>query len=1153
MINTLTKPQCSSIPSQLFISAGGEDNITISGPPSKLRRIFRESELLRSARYAQLPVYGGLCHAPHVYNSSHVAWAMETTNPAVVDQTMINDAPFLSTGTGLPFEGTTPRELFESVVHEIFTGLIRWNLARDGALLSVDSSISECHVYSFRPCPVVAELVALGETKDPHCAFQTHDLMEWIFESPGDASPLRQEDSKIAIVGMSCRMPGESNDLESFWDLLREGRDVHQRVPVDRYDVESHTDPSGVTRNTSLTPFGCFIDQPGLFDAGFFEMSPREALQTDPVHRLALVTAYEALEQSGYVADRTESTDRRGIATFYGQSSDDYREVNAGQKVDTYFIPGGCRAFAPGRINYFFKFGGPSFSCDTACSSSLATIQIACTSLLHGESNMVVAGGLNVLTSVDGFAGLSRGHFLSKTGSCKTFDCNADGYCRADGVGSIVMKRLEDAERDNDNILAVILGSATNHSADAISITHPHAPTQASLYHHVMTNSGVSPLDVDLVEMHGTGTQAGDAAEMESVTTVFSPRAPKRTRKQPLYIGSVKANVGHGEAAAGVTALIKVLLSLQKNAIPKHVGIKTAYNPKLPDLNSLNVSIPHEHVHWPRNATRKRYAVVNNFSAAGGNTTLLLEEPPLRSECEPDPRTAYTVAVSAKSKISLKKNLETLLAYIKSMPSENLASLSYTTTARRMHHNHRLAVNGGSLESIIHELELYLPTVETHRPIDNTAVSPAFVFSGQGTFYVGIGRQLFEHHSEFRKQVLQLNDICLGHGFPSFLEAIIGDAAQQQSDMTPIVMHLAIVCISIALSWEWENLGVKPCVVVGASLGEFAALCAAGVLSASDAIYLVGQRARLIQELCTPNTHAMLAVRATIDQIHEALAGKPYEVACYNGISDITLSGSIEEIGEIRLDIEAAGYRCTELNVPYAFHSAQMDPILDHYEKICNSVTFKEPNVPVISPLLGGCVFDGNTFNPSYMRNATRNPVRFVSSLGNACDLELVDGKTVWIEVGPHVSYSHYVRNAMPEGTITVASLKRDEDNWQTFARGMTQLHCLGLKLNWQSWHAPFESQLRLLDLPTYQWNLKNHWLPYKGTWMLTKGDEPSENCKHLVPFPSRTALVQDLVQESIAVDRAEVTIQSDILQPGFLEAMNGHRMNKCAVATSVR
>lgn len=290
-------------------------------------------------------------------------------------------------------------------------------------------------------------------------------------------------------------------------------------------------------------------------------MSPREALQTDPMQRLALVTAYEALEMSGFVPDRTRSTALSRVGTFYGQTSDDYRDVNAAQDIGTYFITGGIRAFGPvstspllpsskfvygltsqqqGRINYFFKFGGPSYSIDTACSSSLAAIQLACTALRNGECDTAVAGGLSVLTSPDLFSGLSRGQFLSKTGSCKTFDDGADGYCRADGIGSVVIKRLTDAELDRDNVLAVILGAGTNHSANAISITHPHAETQSNLYRQVLGQSGVDPLDVGYVEMHGTGTQAGDGTEMRSVLDVFGPERPSRAEDNPLYVGAVK-------------------------------------------------------------------------------------------------------------------------------------------------------------------------------------------------------------------------------------------------------------------------------------------------------------------------------------------------------------------------------------------------------------------------------------------------------------------------------------------------------------------------------------------------------------------------------------------------------------------------------------
>ena len=467
----------------------------------------------------------------------------------LVARRLISNAAFLSVGSGIPYEATTAEDLFHCIITEVLTGIVRWpNVVQSMIDRLRSASTTQLHLHILKSYHATQELVATVESDFPECEVESFDLQSWVDEDDTNGQPIGTADCKIAIVGMACRFPAGADDTDLFWELLEEGRDVHQKVPADRYDVDSHTDPTGAKKNTSQTPFGCFINDPGLFDAGFFNMSPREAAGTDPMHRLALVTAYEALEQSGYSPNRTQSTNQKRVATFYGQASDDYREVNSGQEVDTYFIPGGCRAFAPGRINYFFKFSGPSFDCDTACSSSLATVQIACSSLNNGDSDMVVAGGLNVLTNSDGFAGLSRGHFLSKTGSCKTWDVNADGYCRADGVGSVILKRLPDAVADNDNILGVIAASATNHSAEAVSITHPHAPTQADLYRCVLNRSGVDPRDVDFVELHGTGTQAGDATEIESVTTVFAPTAPRR--KHPLHIGAVKANVGHGEAAA---------------------------------------------------------------------------------------------------------------------------------------------------------------------------------------------------------------------------------------------------------------------------------------------------------------------------------------------------------------------------------------------------------------------------------------------------------------------------------------------------------------------------------------------------------------------------------------------------------------------------
>ena len=490
--------------SKVFISAYSRTSVTISGPPSRLQGMFRLSEYFRDRRVVALPVFGGLCHAGHVYDQSDVSSIVHGGSLESSPTDLSVTIPAFSTSTGKPFSAKTASGLFECIIEEILTQPIQWENAIRGIVSRADNlAASECQVLVFRTSlPIHALVNALKSELQPFTA-TTLDLVNWIAEpARGETEPRGTAQSKIAIVGMSCRMPGGATDTEKFWQLLEDGLDVTRKIPADRFDVETHYDAAGKKLNASHTPYGCFIDEPGLFDAPFFNMSPREALQTDPMQRLALVTAYEALERAGYVANRTRSTNLHRIGTFYGQASDDYREVNTAQEIGTYFIPGGCRAFGPGRINYFFKFSGPSFSCDTACSSSLATIQTACTSLWNGDTDMVVAGGMNVLTNSDAFAGLSNGHFLSKTpGACKTWDCDADGYCRADGIGSIILKRLEDAEADNDNVLGVILGAATNHSAEAISITHPHAGAQSYLYRQVMNMAGLNPLDISYVEV----------------------------------------------------------------------------------------------------------------------------------------------------------------------------------------------------------------------------------------------------------------------------------------------------------------------------------------------------------------------------------------------------------------------------------------------------------------------------------------------------------------------------------------------------------------------------------------------------------------------------------------------------------------------------
>lgn len=772
------------------------------------------------------------------------------------------------------------------------------------------------------------------------------------------------------------------------------------------------------------------------------------------------------------------------------------------------------------------------------------------------------------MTNCDGFAGLGQGHFLT-TGpnACKTWDSEADGYCRADAVGSIVMKRLEDAEADNDNILGVILSAATNHSAEAISITHPLAEAQSELTRAVMNRAGVDPLDVGFVEMHGTGTQAGDMEEIKSVTDVFAPvggGTRRRSPKQPLYIGAVKSNVGHSESAAGITALLKVLLMFQKESIPRHVGIKNSLTPKFPkDMDKRNCHIPFEQVAWPRTAGKRRIAVVNNFSAAGGNTSIALEEPPVRPEPEvSDPRTAHVVTVSAKSKKSLEGNLKRLIAYLDAQPDTSLGSLSYTTTARRHHHNYRVTVCATETAAVKKHLESKLAAVDSQKPIPAPGSSQiAFAFTGQGASYKSMNLELYHDSPFFRFQVQNLDSLAQSQGFPSFIPAVDGSFPQDHAH-SPVVTQLAQVSIEIALARYWNLLGVQPSVVIGHSLGEYAAMHVAGVLSASDALYLVGKRAQLLEKKCQIGSHKMMAVSATLDEIEKSAGDAPYEVACINGPKQIVLSGPCDEIESLEKVLKDAGHRCQVLEVAFAFHSAQTDAILDEFEAIAKTaVDFKEPQIPFVSSLLSKVVCDSKTLNANYLRRATRETVDFVGALDTAQEQGLIEDSMAWIEIGPHPVCMGFVKANIPSTTLAVASMRRGQDNWVTLAESLSTLHSAGVEVNWNEFHGPFEKRLRLLDLPTYMWNDKNYWMQYTGDWCLTKGntfyvgEDKTQSQASSAPLPNsslRSSSVHQILEESIYADSGKVVMQSDLMQKDFFNAAHGHSMNGCGVVTSV-
>ena len=754
------------------------------------------------------------------------------------------------------------------------------------------------------------------------------------------------------------------------------------------------------------------------------------------------------------------------------------------------------------------------------------------------------------MTNSDIFSGLSRGQFLSKTGNCQTFDNDADGYCRGDGIGSLVIKRLDDAVADNDRILGVILETATNHSSNAISITHPHAPTQEMLFKKVMDDAGIDPHEVNYVEMHGTGTQAGDGTEMKSVTNVFAPQSRTGQRKKSLHLGSVKANVGHGEAVSGVTAMIKCLLMLQNNAIPPHCGIKKTINQGFPqDLNARNVHIAFKPTPFvSRNGTPRRI-FINNFSAAGGNTALLLEDAPTQSMPREDLRGDYVIAVSAKSKSALRNNAKNLIRYIKSCSDLRLADLSYTTTARRIQHNYRAAFACRSLNQAADSLALKLD--DAIEPVPSVSPSIAFAYTGQGSHYRALGKQLFELSKQFRSDLQAFDAISSSLSFPSFLPLVTGDA--NADELSPVLVQVGLCSIQMALTRLWASWGVVPDVVVGHSLGEYAALNTAGVVSAADAIYLVGSRARLLEERCAANSHIMLATKSSTSLLREHIVEYPQvQIACVNGTRETVLAGTVDDIDKVAEKLSTQGTKCTKLNVQFAFHSSQVDPILADYKNLAQSVTYNKPQIPVISPLLGTVLGENETVDGGYLAKHARETVDFIAGLSSAQQLGLISEQTVWVEVGPHPVCMNFIKSELGSAVLTVPSLRKGVAPFMTISESLAALHNAGLAIHWNEYHKDFIDCVRMLDLPSYAFDNKTYWIQYTGDWNLRKGQVMGLAALPEPEIPKlSTTTVHRVVSEVIDAEKATVVVESDLWRPDLLAAISGHVVNGTALCPS--
>ncbi|MCB9450592.1 MAG: SDR family NAD(P)-dependent oxidoreductase [Anaerolineaceae bacterium] len=902
-------------------------------------------------------------------------------------------------------------------------------------------------------------------------------LMLLAMELQSEIEALQQGQSEpIAVIGMGCRFPGGANSPEALWELLRDGVDAISEVPASRWDVDAYYDPDPDAPGKIATRWGGFIDDIDRFEPQIFGISPREALTMDPQQRVLLEVVWEALERAGY-APLSLNGSQTGV--FVGACNGDYGQMlTAGDPTDwdMYLSTGNAHSVISGRVSYTLGLNGPAVSVDTACSSSLVATHLAIQSLRRGECQMALACGTNATLSPLTTIMLSKAGMMAPDGRCKAFDGAADGFVRSEGCGVVVLKRLTDALADGDPVLAVIRGSAANQDGRSNGLTAPNGPSQVAVIRAALADAQLEPGEVSYIETHGTGTSLGDPIEAQALGVAFGGG---HSADNPLVIGSLKANMGHMEASAGVGGLIKTVLMLQHGEIPPQLHLNQP-SPYIP-WDELPLKMVKDQQPW-ETADGRRVAGVSSFGFSGTNAHILLEAAPAPEDIAAAAveRPEHILALSARNEAALVKLAEQFRDYLAQHPADSLADVAFTANTGRVLLTRRLTVSGTSAAAVENALTAYLMGEKSEQVSAGRAGSVgdiAFLFTGHGSHYVDMGRSLYATQPVYR-EAFDRCDAAFQPYLKGSLGAIVfaadgadGHLMDQMTYAQPVTFALQYALAQLWLAW-----GVKPTVMMGHSLGEYAAACIAGVFSLEDGVKLVAARGRLFDSL--PETGSMVAVFG--DEATVAAAVAPYadrvSVAAINGPSNIVISGASDGIQAVLDTLKAQKIKSRKLAVAQAAHSPLLAPILDEFEAIAETVTYHAPDITLVSGLTGQPVSDAEIGQARFWRQHLSQTVRFADAVNIVYD----QGVRVFLEIGPNPTLLSMAQRALPETEgLWLPSLRENTADWTQMLSSLGQLFVAGVAVDWRAYDDGYARRKRVL--PTYPFQRERYWVTPKA------------------------------------------------------------------------